>query len=59
MVCPVVSSLVGRLNNRAIDNGDVKFHTSYFPVEFNSESVSDIDTTPIKPNYDDEMYHLL
>ena len=45
---PVVSAIMGRLSRHAIDNGDVQVHTSYFPVEFKSESVPDPDTTPIK-----------
>ena len=56
---PVVSAIMGRLNHHAIDNGDVKVPTSEFPVEFNSESVPDSDTTPIKSIDDDEMDHLL
>ena len=56
---PVVSYIMGRINNHAIDNGDVKVHTSYFPVEFNSESVPDTDTPPIKSIDDYEIYHLL
>ena len=53
------SAIIGRLNHRSIDNGDVEVHPSEFPVEFNSESVPDPDTTPIKSIYDDEMDHLL
>ena len=45
---PVVSVIMGRLNHHAINNGDVKSHTSDFPVEFNSESVPYPDTNPIK-----------
>ena len=33
---PVVSDIMGRLNNHAIDNGDVNIPTSEFTVEFNS-----------------------
>ena len=33
---PLFSAIMGRLNNHDIDNGDVNFHTSEFPVEFNS-----------------------
>ena len=36
---PVVSAIIGRLTHHAIDNGDVKVHSSDFPVGFNSESV--------------------
>ena len=50
---PVVSAIVGRLNHHAMDNGDVEIHPSEFPVEFNSESVPDPDTTPIKSIDDD------
>ena len=56
---PVVSAITGILNNNAVDNGDVKIHTSYFPVEFNSESFTYPDTNKIKSIDDDEMYHLL
>ena len=45
---PMVSAITSRLNHYAIDNGDVKVPTSEFPVEFNSESFPDRDTTPIK-----------
>ena len=50
---------MGRLNYHSIDNGYVKFHNSEFPVEFNSESVPDPDTTSIKLIDDDEMDHFL
>ena len=50
---------MGRLNHHAIDNSDVKVHTSEFPVEFNSKSVTDQDTTPIRSIGDSEMDHLL
>ena len=39
---------MGRLNHHAIANGDVEVHPSEFSVEYNSESVPDIDTTTIK-----------
>ena len=42
-----------------MDNGDVEVHPSEFPVEYNSVYVPDLETTPIKPIYDDEMDHLL
>ena len=48
-----------RLNNHAINNGDVGFHPSYFLVEFNSESVPDPYTTPIKSTDYDKMKYLL
>ena len=50
---------MSRLNHNAIDNGDVKVHTSYFTVELNYESVPYPDTTLIRSNNDDEMDHLL
>ena len=56
---PVISSTMGILNHHAIDNGDVKVPTSDFPVEFNYESVSDPETTPIKSIDDNKMDHLL
>ena len=45
---PVVLAIMGRLNHHAIDNSDVEVHPSDFSVEFNSESVPDPDTTPIR-----------
>ena len=39
---------MGRLNPHYIDNGDVEVHPSEFEVEFNSESVPDPYTNPIK-----------
>ena len=45
---PMVSAIIGIRNHHAIDNSDVKAHTSDFSVEFNSESVPDPDTTTIK-----------
>ena len=45
---PVVSAIMGILNLHAIDNDDVKVHSSDFPVEFHSELVPDPDTNPIK-----------
>ena len=56
---PVISDIMGILNHYAIDNSDVKYPNSEFTVEFSSESVSDLDTTPIKSIDDDEMDHLL
>ena len=50
---------MGRLNNHAIDNGDVEVNPSDFPVESNYEYVPYPDTTPIKSIDDDEMDHLL
>ena len=45
---PVVSAIVGILNHHSIYNGDVEVHPSLFPFEYNSESVPDPYTTPIK-----------
>ena len=56
---PLVSAIMGRLNHHTIDNGDVEVQPLEFPVESNSGSVPDTDTTPIKSIYDDEMVHLL
>ena len=48
-----------KLNHHAIDNGDVKITTSDVPVESNYDSVTDLDTTPIKSIDDYEMDHVL
>ena len=50
---PVVSSVMGRLNHRVIDNGDVEVHHSEFLVGYSSEPVLDPDTTPTKSIDDD------
>ena len=52
----MVSDIMGKLNHRAVDNGDIP---SDVPVESSYDSVSDPDTTPIKPIDDNEMDHLL
>ena len=52
----MVSAIMGNLNHRAIDNGDI---TSDVPVESRYDSVSYPDTTLIKSIDDDEMDHLL
>ena len=55
----MVSSIMGRLNHHAIDNGNVEVHPSEFPVVFNSEYVTYTDNTPIKSIDDSEMYHFM
>ena len=50
---------MGRINHHAIDSGDVEVHPSEFPVEYNSESVPDLDTTMVKSIDDDEMDNIL
>ena len=55
----VISDIMGKLNNNSIDNGDVKIPTSDVPVDSNSESVPDPNTTPNKSIDEDEMDHLL
>ena len=50
---------MGKLNNRAIYNGDVKIPTSGVTVEYNYDSVPDLDTTPIQSIDYDEMDHFL
>ena len=55
----MVSDIVGRLKYHSICNGDVEFHLSDFPVEFNSEYVPYPETTPIKLINYDETDHLL
>ena len=44
---------MGRLNNHDIDNGDVEVYPSDFPVEYNSDYVTDPYTTLIKSIGDD------
>ena len=56
---PVISDIRGILNNYAIDNGDVEFQPSEFPVESHYESFPYTDSTPIKSIDDDEIYRLL
>ena len=56
---PVVLAITERVSHHTIDNGEVKFHNSDLPIEFNSESVPYPYTTPIKSIYDDEMDHIL
>ena len=56
---PVVFSIIGRINHHDIDNGDVNVHPPEYPLKSNTESVTDLDTTPIKSIDDDEMYQLL
>ena len=56
---PVVSAIMGRLNYHTIDSGDVEVKPSNFPVESNSESVTDPNTNLIKSIDDDEMEHLM
>ena len=50
----MVSDIMGGLNHHDIDNGNVEVQNSEFPFEYNSESVPDLDTTPIKLIDDDE-----
>ena len=50
---------MGGLNHNSIDIGDIDVRPSEFPVESNSESVPDSDTTLIKSMYDDKTDHLL
>ena len=56
---PVVSDIMGILNNHSIDNGDVEVHHSEFTVKSNLESVPDPDTTKTKSVDNNEMDHLL
>ena len=50
---PMISDIMGGINHHTIDNGDVKVFPLEFPVEFNSEYVTDLDTNPIKSIDDD------
>ena len=56
---PVVSTIMGRLNNYSIDNGGVEVNLSYLTSESNYESVPYPDTTPIKSIDYGEIDHLL
>ena len=56
---PVISTITGKLNHHAIDNGDVKISTSDVPVESNYDSVTDPYTTTIKSIDYNEMDHIL
>ena len=58
-ISPMVSAIMRRLNCHAIDNEYVEVHPSKFPVEYNSGSVTDPDTSLIKSVDDDKMDHLL
>ena len=55
----MVSAIMGRPNHHPIYNCDVEFRPSYSPVGFNSEYVTDPDTTPIKSVGGDKMDHFL
>ena len=46
---------MGRLNNHAIDNGDVEVYPLEYPFESTSNSVPYLDNTSIKSIYDDEI----
>ena len=50
---------MGRLNHHAIENGNVEVKPSKFPVEYNSESIPDLETNQIISIDDYEMNHLL
>ena len=50
---------MGRLDHPDMYNGDVKVDPSEFPFEYNSESVPNPYTNPIKTIDDDIMDHLL
>ena len=50
---------MGGINNHVVDNGDVEVQTLDFLFESSSESVPDLDTTPIKSSYEDEMNQVM
>ena len=39
---------MGILNHHDVDNGDVEVYPSDYPFESTYESITDLDTTPIK-----------
>ena len=50
---------MGRLNHRAVDNGDVEINPSGYPFEYISESVPDTGITLIKSIVDNEIEPIL
>ena len=46
----IVSYIIGKLNNYTIDNGDIEVYPS--------ESMPDLDKTPINSDENDEMDHI-
>ena len=43
----MVSAIMGILNHRKVDNGDVEVYTLYQPLEYTSTSVPYLDNIPI------------
>ena len=58
-ISPMVSAIMGRLNNIEIGNGDVEVQPLEFTFDSDSESVPDPYANPIKSIDDDEMDHIL
>ena len=56
---PLFLNIMGRLNNYAINNGDVEVYSSNYQFEAISDSVPYMDTTKIKLIDDNEIYQLL
>ena len=50
---------MGRLNHRAVDNGDVEINPSGYPFEYISESVPDTGITLIKSIGDNDIEPIL
>ena len=47
-----------RLNHHAVDNGDVEFYTSYYPLKSIYDSITDPDTAPTNSIDDDKTVQL-
>ena len=56
---PVILSIMGRINNNSVDNGDVEVYPSEYPFKSTSDLVLDPETTMIKSIDDDEMDQLM
>ena len=51
----MVSPITGILNHHAVDNGNVELYPPDYPLGYLSDSVPDIDNTPIMFISDDEL----
>ena len=55
---PMVSSIRGVFNHHAVDNGDVEFYTSDYPLKSTYDSITDPDTAPTNSIDDDKTVQL-
>ena len=56
---PVVLDIMVIINHDSVDNGNVVFFTSYYSLGYTSDSVPDLDNTPIKLIDNDKMDQIL